>query len=72
MQTLTITSNFSPPGVVAHTNESVAKIPVGTYDIAGTCTGRDGEVQVALAKDGITYLVEDVFLDWIKSTAIGC
>lgn len=72
MQTLTISSNFSPPGIIAHTKESLAKIPVGTYDITGACRGKDGEVLVALAKDGITYLVEDIFLDWIQGQLPTC
>lgn len=72
MQTLTISSNFSPPGVIAHTKESLAKIPVGTYDITGTCAGRGGEVLVVLVKDGITYLVDEVFLDWIQGQLPTC
>lgn len=72
MQQLTITPQFRPPAIIAHTKEPVAKIPAGTYQITGDCQSEDGASMVALMKDDVTYLVESTFLDWIKSKPVDC
>ena len=72
MDQLTITQQFRPPGIIAHTNESIAKIPTGTYQVAGHCQTGYGAVMVALMRDDVTYLVEKTFLDWIRDQLPAC
>ncbi|QBJ79565.1 hypothetical protein [Aquitalea sp. USM4] len=72
MQHLTITPQFRPPAIIAHTNESIAKIPPGIYEIAGDCQSEGGAPMVALMKDDVTYLVESPFLDWVRDQLSVC
>lgn len=72
MQHLTITQQFRPPAIIAHTNESIAKISAGTYQITGHCKTGYGAVMVALMKDDVTYLVETTFLDWVRDQLSAC
>ena len=72
MEQLVITPGFCPPGIIAHTNESVRHIPSGRYTIAGLSIGSDGERLLTLQQGDISYLVDEAFLEWVSSTSFSC
>lgn len=72
MEQLVISPGFCPPGIIAHTSESVRHIPPGQYTITGLSIGPDGERLLTLQQDDFSYLVEEAFLNWENKTSLPC
>jgi len=72
MEQLVISPGFCPPGIIAHTNESVRHIPSGRYIITGLSIGSDGERLLTLQQGDTSYLVDEAFLEWSRTTSFSC